>query len=801
MTKRGLSRCFYLTLLLVLLLIPAAGPAFGSTGFPDVSDSHWAARHIAKMSELGIVGGYSDGTFRPNRTVSQVEALVMAVRCLGGSGNYQGVDVPFTVPGWARQDVARAMTLGLLKSDEAFYAESGATRAWVTRLLVRLVGKDDEARSTRLLPNFTDAYKIPDWAVGYVRVAQDYNLVGGYSDSSFRPDKTVTRAELAVFLARAMDYLGGVEYLEKLPGKQVSELVTGTIRGVYPEVGALAVEVAGGEYRTLYLPEDAGISVTGSDQQGLAALQLGDEVEITLDAGGYISSIRVKFRPGNAVNEGIVYHLDPGSSLIAIRDDNGNIHSYRLAEQVSVLVEGYRFPTLEDVREGDRVRLEVESGAVRQIEVLELSAQKTLTGTVKMISPEDRLVVLDVNGELKVFQVAADAGIEISGLASAVLGDVIAGDEVEARIENGKAVQLKVMGRQVKDELAGTVVGVDTTNRVLTFRDGNDNLHAYEIKDNARILINGEEGALGDIEKDMEVEVRLVDGEIFFLEVDNSVKGTVVGLDEGGLLLVIRDNGGNHKTYVIDENVDVDSEDGRDELDEVNRGDYVEITVDDDAVTEIKLRTQKILRVDRVRESWDRIDAEDEDGDRVRLYIRDGVDLVVPGIDYPGVEDVQEDDLVRATFTGHDLEKVEVLQPERGRVISINTYAGTVTLEYYDGETATLDFDDNCEIVINGESYDSLTALSRGNRVEVIENVKGGRTFKVMDEVTGVLAFPVDGDEVYLEDSYRGWEDYDLHKKVYVHDSSGVLSPRSLNKGDRVKLYMLNDLVYEIEVL
>lgn len=866
MKRRGLSQCFYLSMLLFLSVVLVSGPAFAGTGFSDVPDSHWAAKHISKMGSMGIIGGYDDGTFRPNQPVKQVEAVLMAVRCMNSGAGYNAVDVPFTVPPWAKQDVARAMALGLLKSDEAFYAQSPATRAWVTRLLVRIVGKDSEARNEQVLPNFIDSYKIPDWATGYVRVAQKYNLVGGYSDSSFRPEQPVKRAEMAAFLGRAMDFTGdssntitgrvleagpgqltistdsgerrtfsvpgdapvfsengqisvndlqrydrvslvadgdSIKYLEKLPGEPVSAIVTGIVQTVYPEMGALVVETPGGEYRTLYLPEGATVSVPGSSRQGLNALQPGDEVEVTLDSAGYISGITVNSRSRVAGNEGIVYDLNVEADLITLQGEEGKLYPYRLGDQVIVVKEGYRFPTLEDVRTGDRVRLEVEAGAVREIEVLEVSSRLELSGTVIIISPEDRVITLEVEEQLKAFRVSAGADIEISGLENAVLADVVTGDEVKVQVDNGEIVALEVQGRQVENKVAGTVVGVDTGNKVLTLKDSEDNLYAYEVKDNARVFVDGDEATLGDIEKDMEVEARLVDGEIVFLEVDNSLAGTVAGLDEEGLLLVLQDSGGDRETYIVDENVDVDSEDDRNELDEIERSDYVEITLDDDdVITEIKLRTQKVLRVDRVRESWDRIDAEDEDGDSVRLYVRDGVDLVVPGIDYPDIEDVREDDMVRATFMGHDLEKVEVLQPKRGKVTSINTYTKTVTLEYYDGETAALDFDSDCEIVIDGDDYDGLSMLSRGDRVEVLENVEGGYDFKVMEEVSGTLAFDVDdSDEVYLEDDYRGWEDYDLHSNVYVHDSTGSLSLRSLDKGDSVILYMLNDVVYEIEVL
>lgn len=581
--RRGLLKCFYLMLLLLLPVAPAGGTAFAGTGFSDVADSHWAAKHISRMSSMGIVGGYTDGTFRPNQPVKQVEAVLMAVRCMGGNADTSEVDVPFTVKPWAEQDMARAVALGLLKSDEAFYADSPASRAWVTRMLVRVVGKDSEARSEQVLPGFTDAYKIPDWATSYVKVAQKYNLVGGYSDNTFRPDRAVTRAELAVLLGRAMDFTGDavngwvseagseqvvikadngktytfstsdavpvydenqritigdldkydrvslvvdgdtVKYVEKPGGEAISGIVTGIVQSVYSEMGALVVETPGGDYRTLYLPEGANISVPGSAQQGLDVLQAGDEVEITLDSVGYISGITVKSRSQEGSNEGIVYDLDVNVSLITLQGEDGKLYPYRLGDQVSVVKEGYRFPVLEDVHAGDRVRLEVEAGAVREIEVLEVSSRLEVNGTVIIVSPEERVITLETEGQLKALRVSAGAGIVVSGLEGADLDDIVAGDEVKVRIDNGEIVELEVQGRQVENNVTGTVVGVDTRNSVLTLKDSKGNLKAYEVKDNARILVDGDEDSLIAIEKDMKVEARLVDDELVFVEVDNSL--------------------------------------------------------------------------------------------------------------------------------------------------------------------------------------------------------------------------------------------------------------------------------------
>ncbi|NLW06724.1 MAG: S-layer homology domain-containing protein, partial [Clostridia bacterium] len=670
-----------------------------------------------------------------------------------------------------------------------------ANRAWVVRLLVRLIGKEKEALNAEGLPAFTDSYLIPNWATGYVKVAQDYNLVGGYADNTFRPERAVTRAELAALLSRAQEYLEpsplsikgtvqevstsrltisdssgqkrtfilpydtpiyddstlissselwpydrvllitdgeNIKYIEKLSAEAVASVVSGSVRRVYSEEGALVIETASGEYRTLYLPPESSLDTGSATWEVLHTLQPGDQVEVTLNNLGYISGLVINSRSQEAFKEGVVYDLYLDGNLITLRSDSGKLSSFRLAEQVQVTMKGQRFAALTDVRQGDRVRLEIENSNVVGIEVLEVAFLLDLEGTVVAVSPQDRIITLDVDGQLKAFRVTAAAEIAISGLVNAGLADVAVGDQVKAHIDNGVITRLTVQDRSITNSLHGTVVSVDTYNRILTLRDKQDNLHAYEVKSNARIVINGDDTSLGNIKKDMQVEIRLVDGKIVYLEVDNTPEGTVVSLDDKGLLLVLADSEGRRTTYVIDENVDIDSEDGRDDLDEIKRGDYVEITLKDDVVTKIKLYTELLLRVESVREDYDRIDTRDKDGDRVRLYITGNVELIIPGIKYPDVEDLRENDIVKACYLGYELQKVELLQPRQGQVTAINYYNNTVTLKYSEGDTDTINFDRYSKLIIDGKRYDSLERLNRYDYVEVIENLEGGYDIKVL---------------------------------------------------------------------
>lgn len=59
----------------------------GETSFSDVPSSHWAYEAITASAACGLFGGYSDGTFRPEGSISRGEAAVVMCRLLGRSAD------------------------------------------------------------------------------------------------------------------------------------------------------------------------------------------------------------------------------------------------------------------------------------------------------------------------------------------------------------------------------------------------------------------------------------------------------------------------------------------------------------------------------------------------------------------------------------------------------------------------------------------------------------------------------------------------------------------------------------------
>ena len=106
--------------------------------FTDVHSNTWYSTAVSTLAAKGIVNGYQDGSFRPDRAVSRAEFIVMALR-------YAGI-TPYT--------------------------------------------------KNR---NFGDVSQS-HWAADYIQTAAQLGLISGYPDGTFRPEQYLTRAEAVTIL-------------------------------------------------------------------------------------------------------------------------------------------------------------------------------------------------------------------------------------------------------------------------------------------------------------------------------------------------------------------------------------------------------------------------------------------------------------------------------------------------------------------------------------------------------------------------------------------------------------------------
>jgi hypothetical protein len=151
------------------------------------------------------VSGYAAGSFGPQRPVTRAELAALLAKLTPVDNDTRTVgdratafrDVPQAF--WAAEAVERASAAGWMggKSDGRFSPNDSLTRAELAVVLVRW----REAQASGL-SRFPDA--ASHWAASSIAAAEREGWITGFADGSFRPDQSVTRAELIVLLNRVL---------------------------------------------------------------------------------------------------------------------------------------------------------------------------------------------------------------------------------------------------------------------------------------------------------------------------------------------------------------------------------------------------------------------------------------------------------------------------------------------------------------------------------------------------------------------------------------------------------------------
>lgn len=103
---------------------------------------------------------------------------------------------------WAKgavEDMASRLVVNGI-DDTRYNPNASITRAEFAAMIVRGLGLAEEEGTDQ----FTDV-KSADWFSGAVQKAVEYDLVKGYEDGTFAPNKTITREEALTMISRAMD--------------------------------------------------------------------------------------------------------------------------------------------------------------------------------------------------------------------------------------------------------------------------------------------------------------------------------------------------------------------------------------------------------------------------------------------------------------------------------------------------------------------------------------------------------------------------------------------------------------------
>ena len=184
--ERNMTRAEVTTMFARLLTEQIEADKTYSNTFSDVPKGYWAANYIGYMQQFGIITGYSDGSFRPDAPVTRAEFAAIASRfekLTEGSKSF--IDVSDTY--WAARYINFAATRGWVTgySDGTFKPENTITRAEVAAVTCRLLERSADQTYIRShlkeLRTFSDVTES-HWAYWYAMEAangHDYTKSGG----------------------------------------------------------------------------------------------------------------------------------------------------------------------------------------------------------------------------------------------------------------------------------------------------------------------------------------------------------------------------------------------------------------------------------------------------------------------------------------------------------------------------------------------------------------------------------------------------------------------------------------------
>ncbi|NLG78491.1 MAG: S-layer homology domain-containing protein [Firmicutes bacterium] len=185
---------------------PAPAPVAGASARLKDIELSWAQDAIASLVDEGIIAGYPDGTFKPENPVTRAEFAKMVARAFAirPTGEPRFRDIKNN---WAKAYITALTEAGIVSGypDGTFKPERHITRAEMVTMLVRVVKLADKMDSLQQPePSFTDV--APDhWAFRAVETAHALGILPVHFGVVFEPNAATTRAETAWMVKSLID--------------------------------------------------------------------------------------------------------------------------------------------------------------------------------------------------------------------------------------------------------------------------------------------------------------------------------------------------------------------------------------------------------------------------------------------------------------------------------------------------------------------------------------------------------------------------------------------------------------------
>lgn len=300
------------TIILTITILLSAVSSSYAAEYTDVSSSNWAYSAVKAMSEKTIVKGYPDGSFKPDNTVTYGEFIKMSL--IAATGNDVGNS---DADNWALNYYNEAKKQGYFTKYDIPQSklDENITRAHMALIISSILGDVTIENYDKIQKGITDITSKTEYEYDITK-AYAMGILTGYTDKTFKPNKTLSRAEAATVIYRLVD-----ESKRVLPditgGTETKETITASVGGTTFTYEVEKVQLGYNGIQKIETLQNGKIAIYSTVQYDGIRVLIGNQM---VPLVGYSSGLNYAVKDGY-----YVYLANPATASINITGQNPSL--------------------------------------------------------------------------------------------------------------------------------------------------------------------------------------------------------------------------------------------------------------------------------------------------------------------------------------------------------------------------------------------------------------------------------------------------------------------------------------------
>lgn len=492
--------------LAAVMLLSTAPQVFAESVFSDISDKKysWAVGYIEDMHSQGFISGYEDGTFKPDKDITRLEALSLFARTMKSDATADAMTAATKKYGslvanlnlnFGDDDICYLLYRGALKESElsTYLAEDLRSepmpRHEAAAIITKALCAEKKASSEIMVVlDYTDAKQIPNNASKYVYFVTTEGIMSGMGDGTFSPNSGVKRSQMAVMLSKTVDAMGLTVEKLKIAGIDENDVYFYDENHIDSE--AAEPEKMGYNSDTKFYLEGEPVQAKNvpTNVNAMFTYVRNELAYVDIESAEPDRTVIGTYQGSSRTN---------GIYTVAIKTDDG-VQSFTLADDAEVIYANSPATSIRDFTENAKVTAYISGGKV--VKIKGEAKQSTITkATIEDISIiDDNCITIshasdDYNG-LKL-EVSPNVKV-VKNDSTASLAEIYTGDVVTLTLEYGIVTSIKA--ESISRVISGVIKSVEISSTPKITVDVNGKENTYTVTSDVTIIVNNKDATLYD---------------------------------------------------------------------------------------------------------------------------------------------------------------------------------------------------------------------------------------------------------------------------------------------------------------